>query len=245
MQLPHRPRVIAHGVTDSTNERAFAALEDGNARHGDVHVATFQTAGRGTHGRRWSAREGENLLMSAVLLPPAPAPSTIALTMAVSLAVSDAVLGIGVPARLKWPNDVLVGSAKLCGILVETRGFDASAPHFVVGVGCNVRQTEFPPEVTAEREVTSLALQGAETSPDALLDALWGGLCRRLAQDAATLSRAYLERLQLPATVAVSVGTTRASGRLIALDAEGGLVLETTAGRETFGLEYVTALEPA
>ena len=123
-------RVLRHGVVDSTSERAFAAIEDGSARHGDVHVAEAQTRGRGRLGRSWASAPGEGLYLSTVLLPGPPPLSPTALTMATGLAVHDAVRGLGVDAvRLDWPNDVVVDDAKLCGILVESRGLTPAAPH--------------------------------------------------------------------------------------------------------------------
>ena len=62
-----------------------------------------------------------------------------AITMSVGLAVREAVFAAGLnSARLDWPNDVVVREAKLAGILVESRGFDPAAPHFVIGIGVNV-----------------------------------------------------------------------------------------------------------
>ena len=68
-------RRFHHGVTDSTNERGLAALAEGTAQHGDLHVAHAQTAGRGRLGRSWHSDEGAGLYISMVLLPQrAPAP---------------------------------------------------------------------------------------------------------------------------------------------------------------------------
>ena len=70
--MPVTFRVIEHGTVDSTSERAFAALACGEARHGDVHVATAQTAGRGRRGASWSSAKDAGLYMSVVWLPPPP-----------------------------------------------------------------------------------------------------------------------------------------------------------------------------
>ncbi|HVS19810.1 MAG TPA: biotin--[acetyl-CoA-carboxylase] ligase, partial [Planctomycetota bacterium] len=126
MARPHLPpaRVLHHEIVDSTNERAFAALAAGTALHGDVHVARGQTAGRGRRGARWVSSAGEGLFASLVLLPAPPAPPAPAITMFAGLALLDALHELGlVRARLKWPNDVVVGDAKLGGCLVESRGF--------------------------------------------------------------------------------------------------------------------------
>ena len=88
-------RRIDHGVTDSTNERALEALERGEARQGDVHVASAQTRGRGSRGRSWLDAPGESLLFSVVHFASPPAPPMPALTTATGLAVRDAVRALG------------------------------------------------------------------------------------------------------------------------------------------------------
>src|SRR5262245_62468054 len=110
-------RVRRDGEVGSTNERALASVADGSARHGDVHVAEGQTAGRGRLGRSWASASGEGLYLSLVLLTER-APSPAALTMGAGLAVLEGVRSLGVRgAQLKWPNDVLASGAKLAGIL--------------------------------------------------------------------------------------------------------------------------------
>ncbi|MBI5435192.1 MAG: biotin--[acetyl-CoA-carboxylase] ligase [Planctomycetes bacterium] len=156
--------------TDSTNERALAAVASGDARHGDVFVARAQTRGRGRRGAAWHSPAGEGLYFSVVLLPGAPA-LPAALTMASGVAVWRALRELGLASvELRWPNDLFVGRAKLVGILVETRGLDPAAPHYVVGIGINVAQRAFAPELVAERAVTSLALEGVATTVDAVLE---------------------------------------------------------------------------
>jgi BirA family biotin operon repressor/biotin-[acetyl-CoA-carboxylase] ligase len=130
--------------TGSTNTDLLAAAED-DAPHRSVLVAAHQTAGRGRLDRRWDAPPGTNLLVS-LLFRELPA-HVHELTQRVALAAVDAVRAIaGVEARLKWPNDVLVGDAKLAGVLAQA-GTVAAAPdehghprigHVVVGIGLNV-----------------------------------------------------------------------------------------------------------
>lgn len=165
-------RITRYDVTDSTNERALAAIANGEARHGDVFVSREQTRGRGRRGATWHSPPGEGLYFSIALLPRQPV-SPPALTMASGLAVWRALRAIGLrEVELKWPNDLFVGRAKLVGILVETRGLDPRAPHYVVGVGINVAQRNFAPELLAERAVTSLALCGVERATDDVLHAV-------------------------------------------------------------------------
>ena len=165
-------RIIRHGVTDSTSLRAFAALEEGTAAHGDVHLASAQTEGHGRLGREWSSPPGGDLYASVVLLPPAPGFDPVGLTMAVGLGVLRGLERLGgADLSLKWPNDVVdARGAKLAGVLVESRGLQTSAPHYVAGFGVNVTRREFPAELVKERPVTSLALCGVETDAERALE---------------------------------------------------------------------------
>lgn len=240
-------RVLRHGTVDSTSERAFAALAEGTARDGDVHVADAQTAGRGRLGRRWRSAPGEGLTLSVVCLPERLVPHPAAWTMGAGLAVLETVRALGLhAARLKWPNDVLVGSAKLAGILVEARG--TAPPHAVVGIGINVRQRTFPPDLEAERAVTSLAREGLDVATTEVLDALLPALEERLRSvrsDAPALARDYAAALGLlgrPVRLSDAAGEHLGILRALTLD---GLDLETPAGVHRARLEHVGALAAA
>lgn len=237
---------IRHEVVDSTSERALAAVAAGTARHGDVHEAEAQTAGRGRRGASWASARGEGLYLSLVLLPQR-APRPAALTMGAGLAVLEAVHALGArTARLKWPNDVLARDAhgrdaKLAGILVESRGLDPARPHAVVGVGLNVLQRAFPPELERERAVTSLARLGCATTLDAARAELLARLAARMdeaCEHPEACARDYALALGLVGrAVRVRLGSEERRGRLdgVTLD---GLVLSG----ERLALEHVQAL---
>ena len=136
-------------TTASTNADAR------EGRPGDVFVAEFQTAGRGRLDHEWHAARGENLTFSVVLDAADASPAEVAtLPLVVGLAVTRAVgelLGNSSLVAVKWPNDVLVGGKKICGILCERNG-DA----VIAGVGLNVNQIDFPAEIAVR--ATSLRL---------------------------------------------------------------------------------------
>lgn len=122
---------------DSTNRELLEWAIRG-AEEGTLLVADEQTAGRGRRGRRWFAPPGTGLLMS-LLVRPRRAAGLLPLMTGVVLAETFEAM-CGVPATLKWPNDVLVGDRKLAGILVETvlqRGQQAA----VIGMGINVNMS--------------------------------------------------------------------------------------------------------
>ena len=236
------------GVVDSTSELAFERLAAGEAAHGDVFVAEAQTRGRGRLGRSWESAPGDGLYASAVLAPGPPALDPVALTMAGGLVVLDAVREAGLEtARLDWPNDVVVRDAKLAGILVESRGLDPADPRYVVGLGVNVGQRSFSSELTAERAVTSLALEGVETTPRDLAPIVAHHLERhasRVREAPEELASDYLAATGLAgALVRVETGTETTAGRLARLTVGNGLELDTGSGApSTFRLEHVRAL---
>ena len=130
-------------LTDSTNERARELVELG-APSGTVVTAGEQTAGRGRHGRAWSAPPGKALLLSAVLRDLDEHHALLPLV--VPLAVCDAVEALApVTGRVKWPNDVWIDGSKVAGVLIEARPPDWA----VIGIGLNVaiEPHEFPDEL--------------------------------------------------------------------------------------------------
>lgn len=129
-------------------ETASTNLDARAGAHGDVYTADFQTAGRGRLDHKWQSPPGANLMMSAVLSAGGLSPESVAtLPLVVGLAVVQAIRGL-LPAAeapkvaLKWPNDVLIGGRKVAGILCERNGETV-----IVGVGINVKQRVFTPEL--------------------------------------------------------------------------------------------------
>jgi BirA family biotin operon repressor/biotin-[acetyl-CoA-carboxylase] ligase len=131
-------RVTVVDETGSTNADLLAAAASG-APDRSVLMARHQTAGRGRLDRTWDAPAGANLLVSVLLreVPPHPHEVTQRIAIAAARAVEQVA---GVRASLKWPNDLLVGDAKLAGILAQLGSAAGGAPdHIVVGIGMNVR----------------------------------------------------------------------------------------------------------
>lgn len=240
---------IRHGMVDSTNERALDDIASGRARHGDLHLAEAQSAGRGTRGRTWVDTPGESVLASVVLLPHRPLRHPEVLTMAAGLALLEAARAVGLErARLEWPNDLMVGRAKLAGILVESRGFHTARPHHVVGVGWNVSQRTFPATLLDEREVSSLALEGLSVGIAEAERALGEALGLHLGH--ALLAPAEVAEAFARATGLigreVEVGSAQQSvaGLLVELDLERGLRLAGADWERWLPLPHVTSVRP-
>lgn len=161
-------RIEYKTVTDSTNDDALALARVG-APHGVVVFADRQRQGRGRRGTRWSAAEGTGLLFSVVVRPSGQASELSVLPLVVGLAVRQVVADrLTTPALVKWPNDVLVGGRKICGVLVESHSQAGEVRAVVIGVGLNVRLEPFPPEI-AERAVSLEALGASDLSRELLL----------------------------------------------------------------------------
>lgn len=217
--------LIVLARTPSTQDAVRHAAAAG-AAEGYCCVALEQTAGRGRLGRRWSAPAGSALLCSLLLWRDQRRRQ--GLSLAAGLAAADAIEGsTGVAPRLKWPNDLLAGGAKLGGILTETAG-DA----VVLGLGINLR-------VDAVPDVPRVAsLHGLTASPPSwedLLTALLPALGRRLRQlehgGVARLRPDWMSRAATvgePVEVPGPAGPVR--GTAVGLDDDGALLVETAAG---------------
>jgi BirA family biotin operon repressor/biotin-[acetyl-CoA-carboxylase] ligase len=226
---------------DSTNERAAAWAADG-APDGAVVCADHQTDGRGRHGRTWTDTKGQNLLFSVVLRPQMPSGRLGLLPVAASVAVAETVDAFVSPHRaaLKWPNDVLLGGRKACGMLLESSlATPQRSTVVVLGVGLNVNQTDFP-DALADT-ATSLRLVLGRPVPRApLLARLLAALEHRsdaVQQGrAATVRRAYEERLvslHKPTTLHVPSAGRSLSGTVQGITDTGALRLDTPDGPAT------------
>ena len=140
--------IVILPVTDSTNRVAMEIAENG-AKHGTVVVADAQTAGRGRMGRRWVSPAGKNLYVSLLLRPSVPTVDAPRLALVAGVALAEAVEAMGVPASLKWPNDLYCGGRKAAGVLAEMASDPDGVRHVVIGVGLNVNMEEddFPPDL--------------------------------------------------------------------------------------------------
>ncbi|MDU0478845.1 biotin--[acetyl-CoA-carboxylase] ligase [Staphylococcus chromogenes] len=126
--------------TGSTNADLVRAAGEG-APAWTAAVTEYQSAGRGRHGRVWTAPKHSQVTLSILIRPPASAVDKLGtMPLITGLALIDA-LGPDYPVALKWPNDVLLGGRKLCGILAEAASLGPS-PAIVIGLGLNASLTE-------------------------------------------------------------------------------------------------------
>lgn len=180
-------------TVDSTNRYARALAQQG-APHGTLVLADEQTAGRGRRGRGWISPAGEGVFMSLILRPQAHPSQVARLSLLTALAVAEGIAGeTGLDASIKWPNDIVVGGSKVCGMLLEMNADEQSVHDVVAGVGINVHQTAFPEEIA--RTASSLdLLSGRRQSRAALVRAFLGAFERAMALSDADMMRAYRGR---------------------------------------------------
>jgi BirA family biotin operon repressor/biotin-[acetyl-CoA-carboxylase] ligase len=140
-------------------------------------VAREQTAGRGRRERAWASPKDAGLYFSIVLRPRLDAKDWPLITLAAALTVRDALAeACGLVADIKWPNDLLAGGRKLCGILAETVETRAGRA-CVVGIGINLTDRAFPADI-ADSATSVEAETGAAPEREALLRALTRSLAR-------------------------------------------------------------------
>lgn len=131
-------------ICESTNDEAAKLLRGGDVQEGTIIVSNEQKNGRGQRGNDWSAFPGQNLTFSVVVKPVfLKIQDQFYLNILVALAVSDLLIDLKIKnVKVKWPNDILVGTKKICGILIENtvrKVLDSS----VLGIGLNVNQVDF------------------------------------------------------------------------------------------------------
>ena len=143
---------------DSTNAFASRLLAHGRkVPEGTVIIAEAQTAGRGRLGRGWHSEREAGLYVSMVLFPKVPPSLAPLFTLGTAVGMHNAVERYtGLDIDIKWPNDLLIGGRKFCGILSEIRAEVDLLQNMIIGVGLNANHESLPPDI-ADR-ATSLRI---------------------------------------------------------------------------------------
>jgi BirA family transcriptional regulator, biotin operon repressor / biotin---[acetyl-CoA-carboxylase] ligase len=234
-------RVIWYDTVASTNDLADRAAAAG-AAHGTVVAAEAQEDGRGRLGRTWYSPPGAGLYVSVVIRPeelraagtdpaasrkPASpfAPAWVTLTAAV--AIHDALRSAaGLTTDIKWPNDLVVGGRKICGILAEAVSSSGAVQHVTLGFGINVHAARYPPEL-AERTTSIEAEIGRPADRALVLAEALASLAERLRGLAVDGFDDVLARWRAASPSAI--------GAPVEVAAPGGWLPATTAGVDETG----------
>lgn len=225
---------------DSTNRLALLRAQEGG-RRGHVIVAEQQTAGRGRRGRPWVSPFGCNIYCSVLWEFDGGAAALEGLSLAVGVAVAEALVAIGVPdVGLKWPNDVVWSGRKLAGILLEMVGDAAGRCQVVVGIGLNVAMVGDTRAASIDQPwIDVFTARGAPVSRNQLLAALLSSLLPALQcferEGFASARPAWLALDSFfGREVAVHLGDSVVIGVAAGVGEAGALLVDTPQGRQQF-----------
>jgi BirA family transcriptional regulator, biotin operon repressor / biotin---[acetyl-CoA-carboxylase] ligase len=238
----------------STNDIA-ARMARAGAQHGTIVIAEQQSAGRGRDGRAWVSPRGRGLYLSAVVRPPLPLAEVPPMTLAIGLGVCEAVRAAGVAGTLKWPNDMLVGTRKLAGVLVEAQSQGARLEAVIVGIGinlCAAEPGELPPEIAA-RAISLEEASGAPIDREAFIATLLAHVEHWVDHYTAVgledIIPAWIERMTHGLHARAIVDGTPIVGMMVGLDGDGSLLLRDADGTvhriRSGDVETITSPAPA
>lgn len=157
---------------DSTNTFASNLIRETDVSSGTLIVSKNQLEGRGQRSNTWTAEPGKNLICTLIFKPSIRADKSFYLTISVSLAIRKTLEDLGIQAKIKWPNDILVGKKKICGVLIENSVSGSKIAHSLIGIGLNVNQDHFDQLPNA----TSVILEKEEVELEEVMNQLYGYL---------------------------------------------------------------------
>ena len=226
--------IFCYDSIDSTNEEAKRRALAG-APSGSLFIAEQQTGGKGRLGRSWVSPAGTGMWFS-VLLRPGVLPMRISATTLLSgLAVCGAIREVtGCQALVKWPNDIVSGTKKVCGILTEMSAEMERVESVVIGIGINANSTAFPENL--REKGTSIRLEtGKPVRRITLLQEILRRLEKLLKENAVALTPAFLEEYKACcASLGKLVGFQRngrqMTGTAVDISPEGELIVRLPNG---------------
>lgn len=237
-------RLVILKSVDSTNDEAKRLVRN-NHDDGIVVVAEEQFAGKGRLGRKWSSGSDGGLYFSVVMRPELPPSDIASITLASGYAVCLAIREFtGLDARIKWPNDVVIGRKKVCGILTEMSAQSDRIECVITGIGVNVNQSSFSREI-ADR-ATSLRLEARRSFNRSeflavllnMLEKVMDVFLVSLSADDMTDFRQLCVTLGRPVTI--HRGNTELSGMAVDISPRGDLIVRTDQGDVTVNSGEVT-----
>jgi len=227
---------------DSTNNYAMARIHAGMASEGLVCLARHQWAGKGQRGRSWRDEPGQNLMMSLVIKPgPLDLSRQFLFSAAVALSILEQVrLYSPDHWSIKWPNDIYWNDRKAAGILVESVIQGNDWLFAVAGVGMNLNQEVFPPELSRAvslKQITSIHYDLVQTARD-MVKAIQNGI-QVLRKDPELVLRGYIQSMyKINQPIAMRKGKELIIATLQGVDAAG--LLQTSSGSFEWGeVEFI------
>jgi len=227
---------VYYDETDSTNIRAQALACSGYPE-GTVVVAERQTSGRGRRGRSWYSPAGQGIYMTIILRPDLPWQHISRVSLLAAVAVAETLEEeLGLPAGIKWPNDVLINGRKICGILSEAAVSMEGIQYIVTGIGININNPprEFPEDFRTD-PTSVLAEKKQSVSRVRILQVLLARLESYYYQALEGRFAEILEKgrrlsLVIGQEVGYDAGKGQATGLAIDLDENGSLLVRDPGG---------------
>lgn len=237
--------IIHKETIDSTNNYLTKLVHEQKISHGMVILADHQTNGRGQRNTNWQSNTGQNLLFSYYTkYNKLNVSEQFLITQYVSSSIHSYLCSLGIDATIKWPNDILVGTQKICGVLIENQLQGHFINGSIVGIGLNINQEKFN-----EPSITSLKLiAGKRFTPLTVLENLLIHLntffnkLMTLKKD--EIKNYYLENLWLYEKMGnFKSGKNIFQGTIKGTDEFGRLIIETNKTIRIFDLKEVTFLD--
>jgi BirA family biotin operon repressor/biotin-[acetyl-CoA-carboxylase] ligase len=216
-------RLETYDELGSTSDFCAARAKAGEAE-GLAVLACKQSAGRGSRGRSWQAPEG-NLNLSLLLRPTLPAALAGFYSLLAGVVAAEAIEQFfAPPTMLKWPNDVLLGGAKLAGVLIDAAPNGQNLDWLVIGIGMNLRSA---PQIPG-RATTSLAAHGLTLAALDAANAILAGFSRWHGAGTETIRDAWLSRAHpLGTPLEIKSAHTTRTGTFAGLSPAGELLLQS------------------
>jgi len=232
--------LLYYDTIDSTNICATQRINAGMAQNGDVIWAGHQQKGRGQRGKAWEDEPGVNIAMSLIIKVSLPGSKFALLSMVVAHIVEQylARLFPDWQTAIKWPNDIFINDKKASGILIENIWKGPVWQYSIIGIGINVHQTVFPPELL---HATSLALESGMTFDlQEIITHIRSGILNllpQLEQQEQEIISAYNQRLfrrNREVTFLHIAEQRKFQAFVQEVDQEGKLILLTSTGIERY-----------
>lgn len=224
---------------DSTNTSAKELSAKG-VKNGSVIVANYQKKGKGRNGKIWTSPCGCNVYMSILLKPKFSPEVAQGMTIIAAVSVADAIASVTtLKPQIKWPNDILVNSKKVSGILTEMSTQNMTIEHIIVGIGINVNLEEKDMENNIKDIATSLLIESKNMSHsngpvdrNRLITAILNKFDKYYEMFLSTGLSSVLQYYQKYFTligkeIEMNIENRRVKGRVVGIDSKGALLLKT------------------
>ncbi len=236
--------IIKVGATDSTNLHLKRMMAQTELPDFTVLSANAQHQGRGQAGTHWISEPGKNLTFSVLkYFEGLEASGGFLISKVVSLALVEVLGALKIPElSIKWPNDIMSGNQKICGILIENTLKGHGLVHSVIGIGINVNQSDFK---NLSHASSLFRITGVEHDLEAMLDCVLNSLEKNLQKLDKTLwegiHRSYDHLLFRKDSLAeYEIGGKIVPGIIRGVSPEGTLLLDREGRLETYALKEIT-----